>query len=125
MERRADRNKIFTLHSTLYALLLFSPFFAHAEPAVKIVNGRVEEVRIKEHQLVLSVRHPATGETKALVLQVNENTGFKKGVRLEDFHPNDPVTVDYEETSAGGPHAIQIRQVPLKGVPDEIRRPKI
>ena len=89
------------------------------------MNGRVKEVRAADHQLILSVKHPATGETKELALQVDERTGFKKGIRLEDFHPNDPVSVDYQEVSGGNSRAIQIRQVPLKGVPDEIRRPTI
>ena len=111
--------------TVFFLLLFFSSLLVHAEPAIKIVNGRVKEVRVRDHQLILSVKHPATGETKELVLQIDERTGFKKGIHLGDFHPDDPVSADYEETSGGNSRAIQIRQVPLKGVPDEIRRPKI
>ncbi len=57
-----------------------------------------------------------------LILLIDERTGFKKGVSLKDFNPDDPVSIDYEETEVGF-HAIQIRRVPLQGVPEDIRRP--
>ena len=103
-------------------LLLSLPFSAHAEPAVKIVNGREKEVRLSEHQLVLFFKRPATGQMEELVLKVDEGTGFKKGFRLEDFRPNEPVSVEYEEIPGQGPRATQVRKVPLRGVPNEIHR---
>ena len=106
------------------SLFLFS-FPAHAEASVKIANGRVKEVLANEQELVLAFRHPATGKTEDLILKIDEGTGFKKGVHLQDFRPNEPVSVDYEEAAGGVLRAIQVRRVPLRGVPDEIRRPKI
>ena len=102
-------------------LLLFLPF-GRAESVVKIVNGRVKEVRLSEHQLVLFFKRPATGQMEELVLKVDEGTGFKKGFRLEDFRPNEPVSVEYEEIPGQGPRATQVRKVPLRGVPNEIHR---
>ena len=110
------------LRYTLYAVLFAFPFSGHADPVVKIVNGRVKEVQLREQRLVLSFRRPATGLVEDLVLQIDGQTGFKKGVRLQDFRPDEPVSVDYEEASGSIPRAVQVREVPLRGVPDEIRR---
>ena len=108
----------------LLGLLSVLPF-AGAESVVKIANGRVKEVFANEQELVLAFRHPATGKTEDLILKIDEGTGFKKGVHLQDFRPNEPVSVDYEEAAGGVLRAIQVRRVPLRGVPDDIRRPKI
>ena len=94
-----------------------------AETVVKVVNGRVKEVRLAEQKLVVRLRHPATGIMEDLVLQIDERTGFKRGTRLQDLHPQEPVSVDYEEMPGKiPPHAVQVKRVPLRGVPDEIRR---
>ena len=110
------------LRCTLYALLFVLPF-AWAEPVIKVVNGRVKEVRLTEQRLVVRLRHPATGLMEDLVLQIDERTGFKRGLRLQDLHPEEPVSVDYEEIPGKiPPHAVQVKRVALRGVPDEIRR---
>lgn len=105
----------------LFIALSVAPFFCDAS-VIKVVNGRVKEVRAKESELVLFVQRPATGKTEDWVLKVDRGTGFKQGVSLQDFHPNDPVSVDYEEISGGTLRAIQVRRVPLRGIPNEIHR---
>ena len=87
-----------------------------------MVNGRVKKISSDQKKLELSYQRPATGKIEQLIVLIDERTGFKKGVSLKDFNPNDPVSIDYEETQSGF-HAIQIRQVPLQGVPEDIRRP--
>ena len=110
------------LRSTLYALFFVLPF-AWAEPVVKVVNGRVKEVRLTEQRLVVRLRHPATGIMEDLVLQIDERTGFRRGIRLKDLRPEDPVSVDYEEIPGKiPPHAVQVKRVALRGVPNEVRR---
>ena len=88
---------------------------------LKVVDGRVAEVRSKERELVLTYRHPVTRREEKLVLQVDQGTGFYEGAHLEDLHPNQPVSVDYEE-GPSGPKAVRIRQVPTRGIPKEIHR---
>ena len=46
---------------------------------------------------------------------------LEDGVRLADLKKQEPVTVDYLEDGRTA-RALQIKRVPMKGVPKEIRR---
>ena len=91
-----------------------------AESVFKIVNGRVKDVSRTDEELVLSYRHPVTGEVEELVLKVDDGTGFSQGTKLADFKEGDPVSVDYEENPEGTPRAVQVKRVAIRGVPNEI-----
>ena|GEM_PF-5723718 len=103
-----------------FLTLIFLVTFMDARAAsLKIVDGRVAEVRSKERELVLAYRHPVTRREEKLVLQVDQGTGFYEGVHLEDLRPEQPVSVDYEE-GPSGLKAVRVRQVPIRGIPKEI-----
>lgn len=114
------------IRHTLFAtsLLVFLPL-AHAGPSLKVVNGRVKEVQITDHKLVLFYRHPVSRRDEELILKIDERTGFGKRLHLEDLHGNDPVSVDYEENPGEIPRAIQVKRVDLNGVPEEIRHHRL
>lgn len=95
---------------------------ASAQPVLKVVNGRIKEIRPEEAVLVLSYSHPVSGKTEELSLQVTEKTGFQEEVRLEDFEKEDPVSIDYEEKENSLPLALLVKRVPVKGVPKELAR---
>ncbi len=82
----------------------------------------MKEVSPRKQELVLSYRHPVSGEVEELVLKVDEGTGLNKGTRLEDFKEGDPVSVDYEENPSQIPRAVQVKRVATSGVPDEIAK---
>lgn len=107
------RRKIFALLSTLF--LLTSQ--AAAGEASRVVNGRVKEVGLETNELILSYRHPVSGQWEELVLNVDNQTGFGEGVRLQDLRGSDPVSAEYQEDPSGLARAISIRKVPLTGVP--------
>ena len=108
----------------LTVLLLFSslvrPLGTEAGPVLKIVNGRVKEVSPTKQELVLSYRHPVSGQPEKLVIKVDQHTAFNKGLHFEDFKEGDPVSVDYEENPSGTPRAVQVKRVDVSGVPEEI-----
>ena len=85
---------------------------------LKVIDGRVDEVSLEESKLTLSYRHPVNLEEEKLILEVDEGTGFSEGVRFEDLKKGEPVSVDYEEASGSIPRAVQVREVPLRGVPE-------
>jgi hypothetical protein len=105
---------------TLLLLLSVLPAFAVsavAESTLKVVDGRVKEVWLDRQEFTLSYRHPVSGEMEELVIKVDGGTGFSEGVRLEDFRGGDPVSVDYQEGPEGEARAVQVKRVPLRGVP--------
>lgn len=96
-------------------ILLFS--FSAAAEMTKVANGRIKTVQPEKQELVLSIQNPATGREEELRLKADNHTGFSEGIRLVDFKTGDPVSVDYAESAGALPRAIQIKQVPLTGVP--------
>lgn len=114
------RGKNFSLVLLLFLLGLFPVRGTEAEPIVKVINGRVKEVSFTTQELVLSYRHPVSGEEEDLTLKVDHGTGFNEGVHLEDFKEGDPISADYEENPSGSFRAVQVKRVMVKGVPDEI-----
>ena len=101
----------------LFIFGLFALAQACAEPPLKVVGGRVKEISSEEGRLTLSYFHPATGRDEELVLTVDSHTGFSEGVTLGDLRRNDPLSVDYEENEEGRVLAVQIKRVPLRGIP--------
>ncbi len=89
---------------------------------MRVVNGRIKKISADQKKVEIFFLRPATGKIEELFVLIDERTGFKKGAGLEDFGSGDPVSIDYEETESGF-RAIQIRLVPLQGVPEDIRRP--
>lgn len=77
----------------------------------------MKETSIEKHELVLSYRHPVSGQMEEQVFKVDAGTGFPEGVRFEDLRANQPVSVDYREDSDGHTRAVRIRRVPLRGIP--------
>lgn len=82
-----------------------------------MANGRIKEVGLERNEIVLSYLHPVKGETEELSFQIDPQTGFSGGFRLEDLQPQEPVSVDYEENSEGSRRAVLIKRVPLRGMP--------
>jgi len=95
---------------------------AGAEPVLKVINGRVKEIRTSEELLVLAYRHPVSGKTEELALKVSPGTGLPEGIRLEDFKKDEPLAVDYQEKPGEPPQALLVKRVPVKGVPKELAR---
>ena len=84
---------------------------------VKMIDGRIQSVNPKQREITLSFQDPVSGKTEKLVLRVDAHTGFGEGVRFEDLKAGEPVAADYREEAGGPPLAVQIRRVPLTGVP--------
>ena len=81
---------------------------------VKVVDGRVGEVRLRKKELVLVFQHPVTQKDEQLVLEIGKKTDFSEDLRLKDLKPNEPVSVDYEEKSQGKGRAVLIKRVPIR-----------
>ena len=99
----------------LILLFVWSPPFAlgEAAPSLKVVDGRVKQVLPEKQELVLSYRHPVTGQWEELILKVDRQTGFSEGVRFEELQENDPLSIDYQENAEGNARAVRINRVPL------------
>lgn len=82
-----------------------------------MIDGRIQSVNPSRREVTLSFQDPVSGKTEELVLRVDSHTGFGEGVRFEDLKAGEPVAVDYQEEAGRPPLAIQIRRVPLTGVP--------
>lgn len=93
-----------------------------AVTVLKVVDGRVDKVAPGESKLVLSYRHPVSLQEEKLILKVDKETGFTKGVRFEDLQKGEPLSVDYDEDSDGMARAILIRRVQTRGAPDGVSR---
>jgi len=105
----------------LFALVLLLPA-SWAERSIKVVNGRVKEIFVKESRLTVTYEHPVTQKQEDLILKVDLGTGFGDRLRLEDFRSGEPISVDYEESPSGEGRAILVKRVPLRGVPKELVR---
>lgn len=105
------------------SLALLFVFLApvRAEPVLKVLNGRVKKVLSDRHEIVLSSQHPVSGRVEEWVFKVDPSTGFNEGVRLEDLRDGETVSVDYEEGPDGYRRAVQVKRVPLRGIPREIK----
>ena len=95
---------------------------AFASSSVKVIDGRVHTVSLKENRLILSYRHPVTLEEEKLILEVGKETGFSEGVRLEGLKIGEPLSVDYEVGSDAKARAILIKRVPIRGLPKDFSR---
>lgn len=94
----------------------------HAGPVLKVLNGKVKKVLSDRHEIVLSSRHPVSGRVEEWVFKVDPSTGFNEGVHLEDLRDGETVSVDYyEEGPDGFRRAVQVKRVPLRGIPREIK----
>lgn len=89
-------------------------YSANAQTVTKVINGRVEELRLEENKLVLNYQNPVTLQKEKLVLKVSERTGFSEGLRFEDLQKGEPLSIDYEEDSDGAAQAQLIKRVPLQ-----------
>jgi hypothetical protein len=92
---------------------------AGADPVLKVVSGRVKEIRLAQKELVLIYPHPVSRKEEVLFLQVDESTGFAEGIHFEGLQPGTVLSVDYLENERGGTRAVNVKKVPLKGVPIE------
>ena len=114
MIRKAIRQAILLLFT-----VLVGPGVIGAQETLQVINGWVKEIRAGEQQLILSYRHPVSGKTEELVLQVDRRTGFPKGIRLEDLRRNDLLSVDYRIFSGAArafPEAVRVERISVKGV---------
>jgi len=94
---------------------------ARAEEAIQVLDGRVEEVSPARSELVVLYYHPVSRNLERQVFRVDSATGLEDGLRLADLRKQDPVSIDYLEDGRTA-RAIQIKRVPMKGVPKELRR---
>ena len=100
-------------------LLLVSASGAAAEDVLKVVNGRVKEIRAGEGVIVLYFLHPVSREEEELPIHVDGGTGYDEGRGLKDLKKGMPLTVDYREDQEGNAQAVRVSEVPLSGVPVE------
>lgn len=105
--------------SLLAVTLCFLPL-SEGAPALKVIDGRVDEVSLEENQLTLSARHPVSLEEERLILEVGEETGFSEGVHLKDLKKGELLSVDYEQESDAKARAILIKRIPIRGIPKDI-----
>ncbi len=95
----------------------------HADAAlIKTINGRVASVDTENAVIYLQFKHPATGETKQLVFQTDQNTGFRENLDFSELKENDPVSIDYEENSEDILLALYVEKVQLTGPPDGVEK---
>ena len=102
-------------------LIVFTTL-AYASSPVKVIDGRVDKVNLKENKLTLAYRHPVSREEEKLVLELNKETGFSEGARLENLKKGDLLTVDYKKGSETKAQAILIKRVPIRGIPKDLSR---
>jgi len=102
----------------LLAVLVLHPA-VQASEATKVVNGRVKKVLIDKQELILSYRHPVSGEPEELKLSIDGGTGFSKELRIEDFREDDLISADYQEDETGQARAVSVRRVDLYSAPVE------
>jgi hypothetical protein len=108
-----------TLALSLFILPLFFLSDAGADPVLKIVSGRVKEIRLAQKELVLTYPHPVSRREEVLFLRVDEATGFAEGIHFEGLQPGTALSVDYLESEKGEARAVSIKKVPLQGIPIE------
>ncbi len=111
------RCRVFCNALIFLSVSLLFPLGARAEQVLKVMDGRVKEISSEKHELVLSYRHPVSGQMEEKTFEVDTATGFPEGMRFQDLRPNQPLSVDYQEGPQGKAHAVRIRAVPLRGVP--------
>ena len=110
---------VFKVKKFLLFLILSLVFSGQvsAGETLRVIDGRIKEISLAKHELVLSYRHPVTGRFEELKLLIDDQTSANEGIRLEDLRGDDPVSVTYEEIPGGLFHARDVRRVPLRGVP--------
>lgn len=104
-----------------FLILLLFPSFVFAAPVIKVISGKIEKVTAEKQELTLSYPHPVTGKNEKLIFRVDSATGFGEGIRLQDLREGQMVSVDYTEETAQLPRAVQVKRVPLRGIPREVR----
>ncbi|MBI4115254.1 MAG: hypothetical protein HY447_01625 [Candidatus Omnitrophica bacterium] len=113
-KRLAFKVKKFLLF--LILSLIFSRQVGAGE-TLRMIDGKIKEISLEKHELVLSYKHPVTSRSEELKLIIDDKTSADEGVRLEDLRGDDPVSVTYEEIPGGLFYARDVRRVPLRGVP--------
>jgi len=84
---------------------------------VQTLAGLAVSVDSGRRELRVMFEHPVTGEDVVKIFQIVPSTNFKNVKKLEQIKPNDPVSIDYQETGNGKLDAVYIEVIPLKEMP--------
>ncbi len=111
-----------TKHNSMKKISFFAVFillavcFAAPAQVLQKLSGVAVSIDLESHKLHVLFEHPVTGEDAMKIFSVSPSTGFKNAKRLDQIKPNDPVSIDYEESSSDL-KAVYIEVIPLKEVP--------
>lgn len=116
--------KAITFILVTVVLALSGNLSVHAQVIQKL-SGVTDSIDSQNKKIRILFEHPVTGEQTIKEFDIFSSTGFKNVKRLDQIKPEDPISIDYEESETGTLKAIYIEVVSLKKVPftrEEVRK---